>query len=153
MLITGRCKHCNWKFSFIKIAKRKSDCLLFSSTSIQTIRKQKIVSILSHGSLSSQPRFKSDSFVRSSYQNQHVRQLLLSFKSYNMCANQAKVLFSNWHFHLWFLYSAISRVLFHFIAGDKKSPQPFLGQRHSFNWKARFFSNLSSFFGCPFCTD
>ena len=39
------------------------------------------------------------------------------------------------------------------IAGDKRSPQPILGQRHSMNCIAIFFPNLFIFLGCPCCTD
>ena len=44
--------------------------------------------------------------------------------------------------------SHISIVL-NLIAGDKRSPSPILGQRHSFNCIARFFPNLSTFLECP----
>ena len=40
-----------------------------------------------------------------------------------------------------------------FIAGDKMSPQTYLGQRYSMSCIARFSPNLSSFLGCPSCTN
>ena len=39
------------------------------------------------------------------------------------------------------------------IAGDKRSPRPIFGHRHSFNCIVRFFPNLSTFLRCPCCTD
>ena len=39
------------------------------------------------------------------------------------------------------------------IAGDKRSPQPILGQQHSMNCIAIFFPNLFIFLGWPCCTD
>ena len=35
------------------------------------------------------------------------------------------------------------------VAGDKRSPPPILGQRHSFYFIARFFPNLSTLLECP----
>ena len=40
-----------------------------------------------------------------------------------------------------------------FIAGDKMSPQTYLGQRYSMSCIMRFSLNLSSFLGCPCCTN
>ena len=39
------------------------------------------------------------------------------------------------------------------IAGDKRSLQIILGQRYSINRISRFFPKLSTFLGCPCCTD
>ena len=49
------------------------------------------------------------------------------------------------YFNQWNPYS--------FIAGDKMSPQTYLGQRYSMSCITRFSPNLSSFLGCPCCTN
>ena len=43
-------------------------------------------------------------------------------------------------------------IILSLIVGNKRSPQPILGQRHSINFVGRFFPDVSAFFRCPCCT-
>ena len=100
-------------------------------------------------------------------------QLLKTQASFIICLHRNNIvllptLIPRGHFHFYFqtLFSVLSSssdastyfqietpshisIVLNLIAGDKRSPPPILGQRHSFNCIARFFPNLSTFLECP----